>query len=353
MKIYDIAFIGLGASSLSTIKIKYENSSLAMIGIDKNFNSTRNNFFAFWMTDWMKKFENVTTQSWKSWEFIDANEKVRHHSNDMPYGVIRFQDWKDYCLEKIKNFSYKESNVSSISKINKNYLISLENGEQISAKKIYDSRGIKLKEEGLKQHFIGHVIQTSIPHNQSIPKLMDFRVTQEQGLHFMYVLPLDDKKLLVESTIFSKKVLEDVWYENQIVNYIKDILRIENFKLIDKEKGILPMFEIKSENSKNYVNIGSRDGATKISSGYAFSFFLKKMLQKKTFYHSFWDNWMDKIFVKYLENNNKTDEIFIKMANSLTGSEFASFMMGIADLKIKFKVIWSMPKTGFIKTLLS
>ncbi len=353
MKTFDIAFIGLGASSLSTLKIKYENSSLSIIGIDKNFNDERNNFFAFWMTDWMKQFEGLTTQKWENWEFVNYKTKINHESVNMPYSVIRFRDWRNYCLEKLSNFSFKLSYVSSIKKQNGGYLISLENGEQILAKKIYDSRGVLPKDDSLKQHFIGHLIQTESSHNQTVAKLMDFRVNQDKGLHFMYVLPIDDKRLLVESTVFSKNILKDEWYEEQINIYTKNILKIDIFKIIDIEKGILPMFEIKSESSKNYINIGTRDGATKISSGYAFSFFLKKILNEEKYYHSFWDKWMDKVFVKYLENSNKNDEIFIKMANSLNGSEFASFMMGIANTKVKLKVIFSMPKIGFIKSLLS
>ena len=35
---------------------------------------------------------------------------------------------------------------------------------------------------------------------------MDFDVSQEQGLHFMYVLPFSANEALVESTYFSPKL---------------------------------------------------------------------------------------------------------------------------------------------------
>ena len=60
---------------------------------------------------------------------------------------------------------------------------------------------------------------------------------------------------------------------------------------------------------------------------------------------------MDRVFVSYLENNNRTDKIFINMVNSLSGNEFASFMMGTANLNTKFKIIYSMPKFGFLQSL--
>ena len=35
MKIYDVAFIGMGASALATAKLNYEGTSNSIIGIDK------------------------------------------------------------------------------------------------------------------------------------------------------------------------------------------------------------------------------------------------------------------------------------------------------------------------------
>ena len=61
---------------------------------------------------------------------------------------------------------------------------------------------------------------------------------------------------------------------------------------------------------------------------------------------------MDKVFVNYLENNIGTEKIFINMAKSLDGNEFASFMMGISKLKTKLKVVLSMPKIKFINAAL-
>ena len=61
---------------------------------------------------------------------------------------------------------------------------------------------------------------------------------------------------------------------------------------------------------------------------------------------------MDKIFVNYLENNDKSDEIFMKMAEKLNGEEFCSFMMGHANFATKLKIIFAMPKIGFIKSYL-
>ena len=187
--------------------------------------------------------------------------------------------------------------------------------------------------------------------------LMDFRVEQKMGLHFMYCLPIDENRMLVESTVFSSEIQEDDWYQKQILEYIETKLNLSEYKIVDEEKGALPMYDIENKSSENYINIGSRGGATKISTGYAFSFFLKnimlKLEKKDKAHHSYFDKWMDKVFVNYLKNNNGTEKVFINMAYSLNGNEFASFMMGVADFPTKLKVIMSMPKIKFIKSALS
>ena len=353
MKIYDIAFVGMGASALSTYKLRYHNQDCSIIGIDKNINTPRNNFFAFWMTDWMSPFKNLVKNQWIKWEFYYQQRKVIHESIVSPYCVIRYQDWKKFCLEESDNISFKENNVNKIEKKDDFFEITLDNKEKIYSKKIYDSRSVAMERDGLKQHFIGNIISVKEAHQIKNARLMDFRVTQDQGLHFIYLLPLDDKRLLVESTVFSKFLLDSSWYQNQISTYIKNNLGIEKYEIIDTEQGILPMFEINSQNKDNYIQIGAKGGATKISSGYAFSFFLKQLISEKNDYHSYWDKWMDKIFVKYLENNSKSDEIFMKMAERLNGEEFGSFMMGNAKFSTKLKTVFAMPKIGFLKSFMN
>ena len=69
MKIYDVAFLGMGASALATAKLKYKGARISLIGIDKNYHSKRNNFFAFWLTDWMKDFDSLAQKKWFCWNF--------------------------------------------------------------------------------------------------------------------------------------------------------------------------------------------------------------------------------------------------------------------------------------------
>ena len=59
MKIYKAAIIGLGPSGLAVNKILYGNGCNEIIAFEVEDINKRDNFFGFWLTDWMKPFENI------------------------------------------------------------------------------------------------------------------------------------------------------------------------------------------------------------------------------------------------------------------------------------------------------
>ena len=59
MKIYKAAIIGLGPSGLAVNKILYGDSSNAIIAFENENINNRDNFFGFWLTEWMKPFEKI------------------------------------------------------------------------------------------------------------------------------------------------------------------------------------------------------------------------------------------------------------------------------------------------------
>ena len=59
MKIYKAAIIGLGPSGLAVNKILYGDSFNEIIAFESEDINKRDNFFGFWLTDWMRPFENI------------------------------------------------------------------------------------------------------------------------------------------------------------------------------------------------------------------------------------------------------------------------------------------------------
>ncbi len=358
MKVYKAAIIGLGPSGLAVNKIIYGDTSEKIIAFENEDINKRDNFFGFWLTDWMKPFENIIEKKWHKWTIGDKNIKVTHTIADKPYCVISFQKWKEYCFETKSKLVIKNKKVVQYSSLQNYFKIITSDNNEYYAEKIYDSRSTKEKKGELLQHFFGINI-TAADNTFNDDKLTLMHFTKEKNLlHFMYVLPFSHNKALIESTVFSKDVLKKSWYRKKINDYLK-LNDIIEFKENSTEKGVIPMFfaEEKKLPGPNIFNIGIRGGACKPSTGYAFSFLIKQiqlLKNSKENYvtiHKLLEKKMDKIFINFLKNNNEQGQSFIKLASNLSGNEFQSFMMGESNLLTKLKIIKSMPKIAFIKEL--
>ena len=358
MKIYKVAIIGLGPSGLAVNKIIYGDSFNEIIAFENEDINSRDNYFGFWLTDWMKPYENIIEKKWYEWTIGDKKTNITHSSKNKPYCVISFKKWRNYCLETKNKLEIKKKKVIQYLPI-KNYfkIITADNNEYF-AEKIYDSRSYKEKKGELIQHFFG--INITVADNTfDDNKLTLMYFTEEKNLlHFIYILPFSHNKALVESTVFSKDVLKTSWYRQKINEYLK-LKNITGFKESGTEKGIIPMFfaEEKNPTNPNIFNIGIRGGACKPSTGYAFSFLIKQIQLLKNSnknyvnIHKFLERKMDKIFINFLKNNNENGKSFIKLAANLNGNEFQSFMMGQSNFFTKLKIIKSMPKLPFLKEL--
>ena len=114
--------------------------------------------------------------------------------------------------------------------------------------------------------------------------------------------------------------------------------------------------------SEEIINIGTRGGAVRPSSGYAFTFIQKQAFQiisqlkknrKKinTQIHNNIDLFLDKIFISVINKYPLlAPKIFSNLARILNGDEMAKFMSGNASLLTTCKIIISMPKIPFIKS---
>ena len=124
------------------------------------------------------------------------------------------------------------------------------------------------------QHFKGWIVETKedcFKDDEAI--FMDFRVEQGDDTRFLYVLPIDRKKALVEIAIFSGDIPNDDFYNPFLEKYIKEILKISSYTIAEEEIGAIPMTDYNFDNKLpgRIINLGTNGGRVKASSGYAFS----------------------------------------------------------------------------------
>ena len=301
----------------------------------------------FWNTPGLKFAEEVARCSWSNWSVITEAGEFKMSSNKYSYHVMH----KAKFLE------------SSRVKAEMNDVSTIDEGdfEKTRAKLVFDSRPPKPTKNAMLQHFLGQEIEVDRPvFDDSTAILMDFRVDQTHGMHFIYLLPFSPTRALVESTLFSTNVLDEEYYIESINQYLASHFGTSVKEVIHQEKGVIPMGKLYPHDSK-IPGLGANAGAIRPASGYTFVFIHQQIQRaidaakkgrqlrfKRP--HKAIDVWMDGVLLTVLRHwPNQGPILFGKMAASLTGDEFIQFMSGNASWRIRLKVIMAMPKLPFIR----
>jgi lycopene beta-cyclase len=120
----------------------------------------------------------------------------------------------------------------------------LDNGRVLTGRLVSDARGPeRLATPGAPayQKFVGLELALAAAPQHSEPRLMDATVVQKDGFRFVYVLPLPDRRVLIEDTYYSRSPeLDPVALKREILSYasqngyrVSDVLR--------EEQGVLPI----------------------------------------------------------------------------------------------------------------
>ncbi len=285
---YDYVFLGAGCSSLSIIMRMISSKKFAekkILIVDKEAKTKNDRTWCFWEKE-NGFFEDIVYKKWGHLFFKNDKESIPLDISPYQYKMIRGIDFYKYCFAGIssqKNIDIL-SGVISFETTGRHVAIKI-NGREIILNKqalIFNSiytPGEKQKNKFyLLQHFKGWVVETEnnfFDANHAV--LMDFRVGQEHGTTFVYVLPLSPTKALVEYTLFTKEILQPEEYDAALKNYLKNYLNLNDYKIVEEEFGIIPMTNARFPVFQNKIyHIGTAGGQTKASTGYTFRFIQKQ-----------------------------------------------------------------------------
>ncbi len=289
-KHFDFIIAGGGMAGLSMayylINSSLKNKQIAIIEpADKDKNDRT---WSFW-EEGKGTFEEIIYKNWSQLQF--ANQDGIAQNLDMGnyhYKMIRGIDFYNFTIPKIKNHpsvTWLKESVESISENDKNALITTENNSYTADyvfESIYKPNLNLEKYANLLQHFMGWIIEVEEPvFNPELPMMMNFGIEQHNDCRFVYVLPFSDQKAIVEYTIFSEKLLTKSEYEFELKRYIKDVLKIANYKIDEVEFGVIPMSDEPMEQfvSNRIVRIGTSGGGTNPATGYTFQGVQKNLKQ--------------------------------------------------------------------------
>ncbi len=372
---YDYAIIGAGAAGLQLALALSEDEFFddkSILLLDKDEKNTNDKTWCFWEKG-CGKWDEIVSNSWEKALFINSFERKEIPLSDYSYKRIQALDFYNFAKKKLAestNISWKTEGVESI-KCQEQVSI-ITDHSTYTAKHIFDSRinpAFENTGDGnirLLQHFKGWEIEAKNHHfDTSSFTMMDFSVKWPSSTSFMYVLPQSEKKALVEYTFFSAHLANDEDYEKMLKNYVEQVLKIEDYKIMQVEKGVIPMsdYPFHKHNTDQITKIGTAGGWVKPSSGYSFRNTQKSckllidnikngkhpsagLLKKRFILY-------DSIFLKVLHNHNYLGEsIFSDMYGKNSISSIFSFLDEETNLIQELKIISSFQKWPFTKAML-
>ncbi len=122
--------------------------------------------------------------------------------------------------------------------------VTLEGGEVLHGGLVLEGRGPSAFPRSSRagyQKFLGLELMLRRPSRLRDPVLMDARVPQRDGFRFMYALPLESDRLLLEDTYFSDSpALDQAEIEREIMAYAAE-LGCEVDRVARREVGCLPL----------------------------------------------------------------------------------------------------------------
>lgn len=339
--------------------------------VDKEMGSMRNKTWCFWEKE-TGYFEPIVHQQYNQLWYHGNGYSQLSNIHPFRYKMVRGEDFYNHCMKiiaKHPNVEIMEGNITAMSGEGNEAMITVNDTEYRAA---YIFNSIQFNKPELKphhqyllQHFRGWFIETEQPvFDPEAATLMDFRVSQEHGATFVYVMPFSANKALVEYTVFSEKKLTTAEYDAGISRYIDEQIR-SAYKITAKEEGVIPMTNYRfPESAGRIIYIGTAGGQTKPSSGYTFQFIQQQSEQlasqlakaekpvpfsfQRTRFHFY-----DSVLLQVLADKHLPGEtIFTKLFSKNHLARVLQFLGNQSTPGQEIRIISVLPKLPFLKAAL-
>lgn len=279
---YDLVFAGCGlASGLAAYLIRQERPTARILVLDAGRPVDWDQTWSFQtvpgrLRETGSEVFRAPDKSWLApflsgyWPRYEVLFPERHRVMDLPYASLRYRDFIP-LLQKTLGSSYRSG--VWISKVEPE-AVTLRDGTTIRARCVIDARGwSETSSEGASgfQKFVGLQLLLKKPHGLKHPILMDATVPQTDGFRFMYVLPWDDRQLLIEDTHYSRNpVIDFEHYQNEILNYAQQ-KSWQLDRILATEQGALPipLYGEELPDTGAVPTIGVRAGLFHATTGYS------------------------------------------------------------------------------------
>lgn len=280
----DYLIVGGGAAGLSLAYHIAQEPRLAgkkVLLIEPEAKDQNDRTWSFW-ADEPSLLDNIVAHEWRQIAFRSPGFERIIDLGHYRYKTINGLDYYRFVRKALADnaqFTVVPGTVDRLEHTATGVRAHSSAGE-FEAQYVFDSRPPELallkqpeKHRYLLQHFVGWEIETETDvFDPTTVEFMDFRGEQYHEARFIYVLPFTPRKALVEYTLFSETILPKAEYEAAIREYLTITLGLKTYRITAEEVGAIPMTDhpLPARNGAHIINLGTRGGRAKPSTGYAF-----------------------------------------------------------------------------------
>jgi lycopene beta-cyclase len=179
-----------------------------------------------------------------SWPRYSVSFPELRRTIDIGYASFRSQSLHAAVSERLLGASQHALLLGQAAVEVSPHKVVLSDGRVLEAELVIDGRGPERHRPGLGcrfQKFVGLELALAARSPELDPVLMDAQVDQSEGLRFVYVLPFEERRVLIEDTYFSDdSSLDDARLEARIMGYA----RTRGYavqRILRRERGVLPL----------------------------------------------------------------------------------------------------------------
>jgi lycopene beta-cyclase len=369
----DVVIVGAGAAGLS-IAVRLARTDLRVLVIDRRDGYARDRTFSFFRNR-AHPFEDAITRTYHAIDVIGRVTRVAKRSESHPYQCLpadRFYASALSILARHENVRVELGvTTRAITDLGQRAEVETDRGT-LSAAVVLDARGKIERADAVAgdvnwvQHFGGIEVKVERPiFEPAVATLMDFRVSQADGPHFVYVLPTSPREALVEDTFFGEHALAFAAYESNARAYL-DARGAGAIEIERRESGAIPMTSATVDRGRGRaVRVGIAGGAAKPSTGYAFSF-IQREADAIGAALAHWDPasapptlsgvrdrtplFFDRVFLSYLARHpHDAERVFLSLFSRTPTHQLARFLSEEADAADYAAVMNAVPRAEVLR----
>jgi lycopene beta-cyclase len=267
--VLDLVLVGAGlANGLLAWRLLQTRPDVAFAVVEAGSTVGGNHTWSFHGTDLSKgQLEWVWVLVSKSWPSHDVWLGKEPRRIGGGYHSIRSEDFHWKLSEGLKDRLRLQTKAVEVGATH----VTLSTGERLEAKAVLDGRGFSSAPTWPcgYQKFLGIDIELSRPHGLEVPLLMDGRVDQHGAFRFVYLLPWDERRLLVEDTSYSDDAALDL---PALRGRIRAYLAARGWSVVKElrsESGALPIPLLGDAPSFDRPTVGVAGGWFHATTGYS------------------------------------------------------------------------------------